>query len=88
MAVHRGTGLRRPQRPPALTFFIVLTLAGGNDVLAVYLRVRVEDLTAAARILAVVAPIAVGLIAWRLGVERARQVDRERTPLEELESGS
>ena len=72
----------------ALTFFIVLTLAGGNDVLAVYLRVRVEDLTAAARILAVVAPIAVGLIAWRLGGERARQVDRERTPLEELESGS
>jgi len=72
----------------ALTFFIVLTLAGGNDVLAVYLRVGVEDLTAAARILVIVLPVAVGLVAWRLGVERGRQVDRERTPLEELESGS
>ena len=68
----------------ALTFFIVLTLAGGNDVLAVYLRVRVEDLTAAARILVIVAPIVAGIVAWRLGVERGREDERERSPIEDL----
>ncbi len=56
-----------------LTFFVVLTLAGGNDVLAVYLRVGVEELTNAFRILVVVLPIVVGLVAWRLGVERQRR---------------
>ena len=59
----------------ALTFFVVLTLAGGNDVLAVYLRVGVEELTWAFRILVVVLPIVVGLVAWRLGVERRRRED-------------
>jgi ubiquinol-cytochrome c reductase cytochrome b subunit len=58
-----------------LTFFVVLTLAGGNDVLAVYLRVGVEQLTLAFRILVVVLPIVVGLVAWRLGVERRRRED-------------
>ncbi len=58
-----------------LTFFVVLTLAGGNDVLAVYLRVGVEELTLAFRILVVVLPIVVGLVAWRLGVERQRRKD-------------
>jgi ubiquinol-cytochrome c reductase cytochrome b subunit len=60
-----------------LTFFVVLTLAGGNDVLAVYLRVGVEELTLAFRILVVVLPIVVGLVAWRLGVERQRREDEE-----------
>jgi ubiquinol-cytochrome c reductase cytochrome b subunit len=58
-----------------LTFFVVLTLAGGNDVLAVYLRVGVEELTLAFRILVVLLPIVVGLVAWRLGVERQRRED-------------
>jgi ubiquinol-cytochrome c reductase cytochrome b subunit len=72
----------------ALTFFIVLTLAGGNDVLAVYLHVQVEDLTAAARVLVIVAPIVVGVVAWRLGVERRRQDERNepaRSPIAELD---
>jgi quinol---cytochrome-c reductase cytochrome b subunit len=56
-----------------LTFFVVLTLAGGNDVLAVYLRVGVEELTLAFRVLVVVLPIVVGLVAWRLGLERQRR---------------
>jgi ubiquinol-cytochrome c reductase cytochrome b subunit len=70
----------------ALTFFIVLTLAGGNDVLAVYLHVRVEDLTWAFRILVIVAPVLAGLVAWRLGVERGRREELGATPVERLES--
>ena len=58
-----------------LTFFVVLTLAGGNDVLAVYLRVRVEDLTLAFRGLVVVAPLVAGVVAWRLAAERRRRED-------------
>jgi ubiquinol-cytochrome c reductase cytochrome b subunit len=57
----------------ALTLLIVLTIAGGNDVLAVFLHVGVEDLTAALRIMAFVAPVVVGLVAYRLAVERGRR---------------
>jgi ubiquinol-cytochrome c reductase cytochrome b subunit len=57
----------------ALTLFVLLTLAGANDVLAVLLNVRVEELTAAFRILLVVGPLVIGLIAYRLAGEiRAR----------------
>jgi ubiquinol-cytochrome c reductase cytochrome b subunit len=57
----------------ALTLFVILTIAGGNDVLAVFLHVGVEELTGVLRILAFVAPIVVGLTAYRLAVERRRQ---------------
>ncbi|MEA2536732.1 MAG: ubiquinol-cytochrome c reductase cytochrome b subunit [Chloroflexota bacterium] len=56
-----------------LTLFLVLTLAGGNDVLAVTLHVEVEDLTRAFRVLVFVAPPLVGVVAYRLAVERARR---------------
>jgi ubiquinol-cytochrome c reductase cytochrome b subunit len=52
-----------------LTLFVVLTLAGANDLLAVLLNVGVEELTTAFRVLALVGPIAAALIAYRLGVE-------------------
>jgi ubiquinol-cytochrome c reductase cytochrome b subunit len=52
-----------------LTLFVVLTLAGANDLLAVLLNVGVEELTTAFRVLAVVGPIAVALIAYRLALE-------------------
>jgi ubiquinol-cytochrome c reductase cytochrome b subunit len=68
----------------ALTFFVILTLAGGNDVLAVFLRVRVEDLTNAARVLLVVGPLIVGLVAWRLAIERRRREERETSPIDRL----
>ena len=68
----------------ALTFFVVLTLAGGNDVLAVFLHVRLEDLTNVARILVVAAPIVVGLVAWRLAIERRRHEQRTVSPIEAL----
>ena len=50
-------------------FFVVLTLAGANDVLAVLLNVGVGELTAAFRVLAFVGPLVVGLVAYRLAVE-------------------
>src|SRR6185369_7910748 len=84
----RGTGDRRehplldlPWEAPRrlaigsaiLTLFIVLTLAGANDVLAVLLNVDVGALTAAFRVLVIVGPLVVGLVAYRLAIEiRAR----------------
>jgi ubiquinol-cytochrome c reductase cytochrome b subunit len=70
-----------------LTLFIVLTVAGGNDVLAVNLHVGLEDLTRVSRILAIVAPILVGVLAWRLGVERQRAAAREQSPIDALDGG-
>jgi ubiquinol-cytochrome c reductase cytochrome b subunit len=52
-----------------LTLFLVLTLAGANDLLAVLLNVGVEDLTTALRVLALVGPIVVALTAYRLAIE-------------------
>jgi ubiquinol-cytochrome c reductase cytochrome b subunit len=69
-----------------LALFVVLTLAGGNDVLAVFLRVGVEELTGALRILAFVAPIAVGVIAYRLAVERRRADAARVTPIDDIGS--
>jgi len=57
----------------ALTIFVVLTVAGANDILAVFLNVEVEALTEALRVVLVVAPIVVGVVAYRLAVERARR---------------
>jgi ubiquinol-cytochrome c reductase cytochrome b subunit len=56
----------------AFTFFIVLTLAGGNDVLASFLQVDLETLTNALRIVLVVAPVVVGLLTYRLAADRRR----------------
>ena len=64
----------------ALTLLLVLTIAGGNDVLAVFLQVGLENLTGVLRVLAIVAPIAVGLIVYRLAIERGRQARREESP--------
>ena len=62
-----------------LTLFVVLTIAGGNDVLAVFLHVGVEELTQTLRILAFVAPLVVAAIAYRLATERRRR-DAEEEP--------
>ncbi len=68
----------------ALTLFVVLTLAGGNDVLAVFLHIDLESVTNAARVLVVVAPIVVGLIAWRLAIERRRRAQRDLSAIDRL----
>ncbi len=64
----------------ALTIFVVLTVAGANDVLAVFLNVEVEALTQALRVVLVVAPILVGLVAYRLAIERSRRPPEAGAP--------
>jgi ubiquinol-cytochrome c reductase cytochrome b subunit len=63
-----------------LALFVFLTLAGANDLLAVLLRVGVEELTTALRVLAVVGPIAVGLVAYRLALEIRGRAGRPLGP--------
>jgi ubiquinol-cytochrome c reductase cytochrome b subunit len=57
-----------------LTLFGVLTLAGGNDVLAFYFSTDVETLTRVFRVLAIVLPIAAWLIAYRACVAWRRRL--------------
>jgi ubiquinol-cytochrome c reductase cytochrome b subunit len=64
----------------ALALFVILTLAGANDVLAVLLNVQVEDLTLAFRVLLVVGPVLVGLIAYRLAIEMRARAGRPLGP--------
>ena len=61
----------------ALTLLLILTIAGGNDVLAVFLQVGLEELTGTLRLLAIGAPIVVGLIVYRLAIERRRRATHE-----------
>jgi ubiquinol-cytochrome c reductase cytochrome b subunit len=53
-----------------LTFFVVLTLAGGNDVLAFFLTVPVETVTLGLQIGQIALPLLVGLIVYRLCIAR------------------
>jgi ubiquinol-cytochrome c reductase cytochrome b subunit len=65
-----------------LTFFAILTLAGGNDVLALQLGFDVEFLTRLFRILAVAAPVLAWLVAWWLCRTRRDAGDRPHAPAE------
>ena len=71
-----------------LTLFVVLTVAGGNDVLAAFLHVGLEELTSVLRILAFVAPVVVGLVAYRLAIERVQRDDLEIRPIGRLDTGA
>jgi ubiquinol-cytochrome c reductase cytochrome b subunit len=58
-----------------LTIFGVLTLAGGNDVLAYYFSTELETLTIAFRLLALVLPMVAGVTTYRIcESRRARAV--------------
>jgi len=57
-----------------LTAFGVLTLAGGNDVIAFYFGTQVETLTVAFRWLTLLLPVAVWIVAYRYA--RARSAER------------
>ena len=71
-----------------LTLFVVLTVAGGNDVLAAFLHVGLEDLTSVLRILVFVAPIVVGVVAYRLAIERVRRDALAIRPIDRLDTGA
>jgi ubiquinol-cytochrome c reductase cytochrome b subunit len=49
-----------------LSFFGMLTLAGGNDVLAFYFGAEIETLTLAFRVLVIGLPIVAWIVVWRL----------------------
>jgi quinol---cytochrome-c reductase cytochrome b subunit len=53
-----------------LTVFGVLTLAGGNDVLAFYFGTDVHTLTVLFRWLSLILPVVVWLVAWRFALAR------------------
>jgi ubiquinol-cytochrome c reductase cytochrome b subunit len=57
-----------------LTLFGVLTLAGGNDVLAFYLSSEVETLTQVFRVLTLVLPIVAWIATYQVCVGRRRRV--------------
>jgi quinol---cytochrome-c reductase cytochrome b subunit len=63
-----------------LTLFVVLTLAGANDLLAALLDVGVEELTTALRFVAFIGPIVVALIAYRLAIEIRGRAGRPLGP--------
>jgi ubiquinol-cytochrome c reductase cytochrome b subunit len=73
--------LDRPRDRPArtaigvagLTFFVILTLAAGNDVAAVILRVSVEGTTRALQGLIVVGPVIAGVITYNVCKELRRR---------------
>jgi len=56
-----------------LTIFAVLTIAGGNDVIAFYLGTDVESLTRALRVAVIALPILVWLTAYRFAVVARRR---------------
>lgn len=56
-----------------LAVFLILTLAGGNDVLAVFLNVGLEEVTNIFRVLLVIVPIVIWLLAYRLAKDRLRR---------------
>ena len=64
-----------------LTFFAVLTLAGGNDVLAFQFGFDVEFLTRLFRWLAVLLPVAAWIVTYRLCRARLREGDRPSPPI-------
>jgi ubiquinol-cytochrome c reductase cytochrome b subunit len=69
-AVHHDA--QRPREAPVrsgigaagIAFFVLLMLAGSNDVLAKYLQVEVDTLNAVLKVLLFVVPAVTGLITW------------------------
>ncbi len=49
-----------------LTFFGILTMAGGNDVLSFYFGTGLETLTLLFRVLVIVLPVVAWLVTWRI----------------------
>lgn len=60
------TPIRTATGAAGIALFLVLTLAGGNDVLAVILNVTVENVTLLFRVLLVAAPVITWLVVYRI----------------------
>ena len=60
------TPVRTATGVAVLLFFLILTIGGGNDVIALLLHMNVVDLTNALRVLLVVVPVVAWLITYRV----------------------
>ena len=69
----RDAPLRTAVGVAALTFFTILTLAAGNDVAAVILRIPLEATTNILRVAIIVLPIGAGVVAHRVCVQLRRR---------------
>ncbi|MGZ5293922.1 MAG: cytochrome bc1 complex cytochrome b subunit [Actinomycetota bacterium] len=90
--VRRDTAIhhyaQRPREAPVrsgvgaagITMFIVLTLAGSNDVLAKYLQIEVDTLNSILLVLVFVLPVVVGLLTFWICRDLAR---RDARPIED-----
>jgi ubiquinol-cytochrome c reductase cytochrome b subunit len=76
------TPLRTATGVAILTFFLVLTVAGGNDVLAVMFHVNITDLTSSLRVGLVLLPVAMWLITYRVCTQRKRRRSLRAVPAE------
>lgn len=78
------TPIRTATGAAGVALFLVLTIAGGNDVLAVVLDVPVEGITMVFRVLLVVAPVVTWLVIYRMAKDlRASHERRDHAGLEE-----
>ncbi len=71
------TPIRTATGAAGVVLFLVLTLAGGNDVLAVMLNTPVETLTAIFRVLVVVAPVVTWLLVYRMARDTRAAHERQ-----------
>jgi ubiquinol-cytochrome c reductase cytochrome b subunit len=78
------TPIRTATGAAGVALFLVLTIAGGNDVLAVIFDVPVEAITMVFRVLLIVAPVVTWLIVYRMARDlRNEHERREREGAEE-----
>ncbi|MEP6622926.1 MAG: ubiquinol-cytochrome c reductase cytochrome b subunit [Acidimicrobiia bacterium] len=82
----------RPRRTAlgvgVLTFYLVLFLAGGNDVIAAHLGLSINSVTFAFRALVFVLPLVAAFVTYRLCHELARRDPSDASPLAVLERTS
>jgi ubiquinol-cytochrome c reductase cytochrome b subunit len=69
----RDAPMRTAVGVAALTFFVILTLAAGNDVAAIVLRIPLEATTTILRVAVMVVPIVAAIVTHRICVELARR---------------
>jgi ubiquinol-cytochrome c reductase cytochrome b subunit len=79
------TPVRTATGAAGVALFLVLTLAGGNDVLAVLLDLPVENLTMIFRVLLIVAPVVTWLLVHRMATETRAAHERREQAGEEPE---
>jgi ubiquinol-cytochrome c reductase cytochrome b subunit len=66
------TPMRTATGMAAISFFVVVTLAGANDVVSILLDIPIESLTAVLRILVFVVPVVVWVLTYRMAWARKR----------------